>query len=63
MVREPPDGTVVVGMPSRRYGVVRERHRGAEVVGRPYRRSGSGQGTVPEVRKWSGDPPEGTEVV
>ena len=29
----------------------------------PFRRSGSGQGNHPEVRKWSGDPSGGPEVV
>ena len=34
-----------------------------ELVGRPSLRSGSGQETLPEVRKWSEDPPGGLEVV
>ena len=33
------------------------------MVGIPSRRSGSGRDTFPEVRKWSGDPPEGFELV
>ena len=31
--------------------------------GIPFRRFGSGRKTLPEVWKWSGDPPEGPEVV
>ena len=33
------------------------------MVRTPYRWSGSGQDTVPEVRKWSVDAPTGLEVV
>ena len=33
------------------------------MVGRQSRRSGSGQETLPEVRKWSGDPIGGSELV
>ena len=33
------------------------------MVGRPSRRSGSGEETLPKVRKWSGDPPGGPEVI
>ena len=33
------------------------------MVGVHSRRSGNGRETSPEVRKWSGDPPEGLEVV
>ena len=33
------------------------------MVGRPSCRSGSGRETLPEVLKWSGDPPGGLEVV
>ena len=36
---------------------------GVDLVGRPYRRYGSGRETLPEVWKWSGDPPGGLEVV
>ena len=33
------------------------------MVGKPSRRSGSGLGTLPQVRKWSVDPPGGQEVL
>ena len=33
------------------------------MVERPFRRSGSGRETFQEVRKWSGDTPEGLEMV
>ena len=33
------------------------------MVWRPFGRSGSGLDTFREVRKWSGDPPGGLEVV
>ena len=33
------------------------------MFGRPSQRSGSGQGTLPKVRKWLKDPPGGPEVV
>ena len=33
------------------------------MVGRLSWRFGSGLDTLPEVRKWSGDPPEGPEVI
>ena len=33
------------------------------MVGKPSQRSGSGQKTLPEVRKWSGDPSGNPEVV
>ena len=43
--------------------MVREPPAGPEVVRGPSCRSGSGRGTRPEVRKWSVDLPEGSEVV
>ena len=33
------------------------------MVGRPIQRSISGRGTLPEVRKWSRDPPVSPELV
>ena len=43
--------------------MVRDHPRGEELVGRPSQRSGSSRETLPEVWKWSGDPPGGPEVV
>ena len=43
--------------------MLRDYPRGPEVVGRPSRRSGSGQETLPEVLKWSREPPGGLKVV
>ena len=36
---------------------------GLDLAGRRSRRTGSGEETVPEVRKWAGDYPSGPEVV
>ena len=43
--------------------MVRDHPGGLELVGRPPLRSGSGQEALPEVQKWSGDPPGGPELV
>ena len=43
--------------------MVRDPPGGPNVVGGPIRRSGSGRETLPEVRKWSGDPLLSPEVV
>ena len=58
----PPGVPEPDGRPSRKFGSGRDPFGSPEVVGRHSRRSGSGWKTLPEVRKWLRDTPEGPEV-